>query len=98
MFIAVDEDDEFGQDLAGAEAKANMELIQHQNHPEVPPPIDCMVTKFSDWSSCNAVCGKKGWKEKVRMIKVRQINRINIRYGLANYLREGRVRGKNHSL
>jgi len=42
---------------------------QHQNHPQVPSPIDCMVTEWTDWSPCNATCGK-AWKEKLRMIKI----------------------------
>ncbi|KAK5643865.1 hypothetical protein RI129_007710 [Pyrocoelia pectoralis] len=32
------------------------------------PPVDCMVTDWSEWSQCSASCGQ-GYSQKLRMIK-----------------------------
>jgi hypothetical protein len=32
------------------------------------PPVDCMVSEWSNWSACSATCGL-GTSEKFRMIK-----------------------------
>jgi hypothetical protein len=63
--------DRFGDDLDNfGMSKPNMGIIQHQNHPQFSSYAqDCMVTEWSDWSSCSATCGK-AWAEKTRMIKI----------------------------
>ena len=44
-----------------AEQDARMRLEQ--------PVVDCLVTSWSPWSSCDADCGKRAFRRKFRMVK-----------------------------